>query len=156
MVKAVQPWKKPCLLMASPSGDLRVLANMQRLPTIDISTVIKYDECFLTWEAHWHREDAKPESTEATKTGMIPENSTCSGLMPLEEVLLEPSPTLRRTAAMINKHKAPICCTDCFCLQDHTMYDLFRQSHNTSLAHENTKSCAHRTWSTQDPREKKI
>lgn len=26
----------------------------------------------LTWEAHWHKEDAKPDSTEAIKTGMIP------------------------------------------------------------------------------------
>ena len=128
--------------MASPSGDLWVLANKHKLPINDISTVIKYEVCFftwikecktkwisrlkeniflgkqpqLTWDAHWHKEEAKPESTEATSTGMIPNSRTWSRLLPLEP-LPEPSPILKRIAAITSKTKAPTCWWDCLCLK---------------------------------------
>lgn len=83
-VNIVQPARKPCCLIAFPSGDLSVLANIHRLPMADISMVIKYELLFFTCDAHWQSEDAKPDSTDAAITGIMPRRNACSESTPLE------------------------------------------------------------------------
>lgn len=71
-----------------------------------------------TCEAHWHREEARPERTEATRTGIIPLTRIWLGPPPpLLPPLAELSPMLRSMAAIISRPRAPICFVDCLWLQ---------------------------------------
>lgn len=99
----VTPWLISVAIKSSSWTDFKALFRI----------TMKSD---LTWEAHWHRDEARPESTDANKMGTIPYIKTRSELPPLEP-LPEPSPMLRSMAANTNKISAPICWGDCFCLQ---------------------------------------
>lgn len=70
-----------------------------------------------TWAAHWQRVEAKPESTDATRIGIIPNHNVVSSSTSLLLFLGALLPRLNNTAATNSSSNAPICCLVCLCLQ---------------------------------------